>query len=87
MPIIISLISFFVIFLGLCVVIWFKRIANARKLIREHAEAKGWKVIKIKLDWWDFVLTYQDEAGINAKLIIVLILMKSYGKVRQKGFS
>lgn len=57
----------FFIFLGLCMLIWFKRMTNAKTLIKEDAEAKGWKNIKIKLGWWDFIVTYQDEAGNECK--------------------
>jgi hypothetical protein len=85
MSIIISVIAFFVIFLGLCMVIWFKRMVNARKMIQEDAEVKGWKVIKIKLGWWDFILTYLDEAGIQNKTHYGSYLNKIVWRGETKG--
>jgi hypothetical protein len=58
----------FIVLLFLVVpIIWFKRMSSAKKQIKEEAESKGWKNIKVKLGWWDFIVTYQDESGTDRK--------------------
>jgi len=59
----ISLSVFLIITIGLAGAISCQRMANARKLILADAESKGWKNTKIKMGWWDFIVTYQDESG------------------------
>lgn len=44
------------------------RFRRSKKLILTEAEAKGWKNTKVKLRLWDWLVTYQDESGVQATI-------------------
>ena len=46
----------------IAIVYGFKR---AKKQILADAEAKGWKNIKVRQGFWDWLVTYQDENGVQ----------------------
>jgi hypothetical protein len=59
--------TFFYFYIPFMVIAIIYGYIRAKKQIIVSAEAKGWKNIKVRQGFWDWLVTYQDENGIQIK--------------------